>query len=408
MDFSYTRDQRRLRSEFRAWLAGAAAAGEVPTAATVPADATRRQEFLRAWQRRLAGARWIGIHWPREYGGRALGPVEASIVYEELARARCLELIGRIGVNLVGPTLLEFGTPPQRSRWLPYILDATHLWCQLFSEPEAGSDLAGLRTTAVPARGGWRLSGQKVWTSLAQFADWGLCLARTSPQKGPSGTGGGRTLGITAFVVDMRSPGVTVRPLRQLTGDAEFNEVFLDAVYVPGDQVVGDVGGGWRVATATLGRERGINPRQLVIHLQRLAELFELARDRRALTDPLVRQRLARSYVDIELFRLHSLRVSAQAAAGVPPRGHGSVVKLHWSEASKRMHATALALLGGDAVLSGGADRETGGWQRSWLYYHAASIWAGTNELQRTIVGERLLGLPREPREPRVPRKTHE
>ena len=209
--------------------------------------------------------------WPEEYGGRGGGPVEHYIVTEELARARAPELVGRIGVNLVGPTLLAHGTDEQKARFLPRILDASEIWCQLFSEPGAGSDLTSLTTRATKVDGGFVLNGQKVWTSYAQFADWGWCLARTDPDAPKS-------KGISALVVDMHAPGVEVRPLRQITDESEFNEVFFSDVFVPADQLVGPLHEGWRVANSTLTHERGVNPRQLVIHSQLLDELWRLAR----------------------------------------------------------------------------------------------------------------------------------
>src|SRR5207237_703599 len=236
-------------------------------------DLAEEVAFLREWQGKLAADGWVGVAWPEELGGRGLGPAEHFVVQEELARARAPELVGRIGVNLAGPTLLAHGTPEQKARWLPKILSAEELWCQLFSEPGAGSDLAAVATRAVAADGGWRVSGQKVWTSYAQFADWGVCLARTDADAP-------KHKGISYLVVDMRSPGVEIRPLVQLTGEAEFNEVFLDSVFVPSDQLIGGLDEGWRVANATLSHERGINPRQLVIHMQLVDELQRLASER--------------------------------------------------------------------------------------------------------------------------------
>ncbi len=337
-------------------------------------DLAEEVAFGREWQGRLAAARWVGVTWPEEYGGRGASPVDNFAVQEELARARAPELVGRIGVNLVGPTVLAHGTPEQKERWLPRILDATELWCQLFSEPSAGSDLRSLRTRAERVDGGWRLSGQKVWTSYAQFAEWGLCLAR-----------GER---ITCFAIDMRAEGVDVRPLVQITGEAEFNEVFLDEVFVPDEQLIGAVDDGWRVANSTLSAERGVNPRQLVIHVQLVEELLRLGLERGGFDDHRTRQRLAQAFVEVKLFQLHNQRSLARLARGEEPGPEGSALKLYWSEMSKRLHDTAMSVLGAESPL-------WGPWQRSWLYYHAASIFAGTNEIQRTIIGERVLGLPK-------------
>ena len=338
-------------------------------------DLADEVRFGREWQAKLAEGRWVGVTWPEEYGGRGWSPVENFAVQEGLARARAPELVGRIGVNLVGPTLLGHGTPEQKARWLPRILDASELWCQLFSEPSAGSDLRSLRTSATKVDGGWRINGQKVWTSYAQFADWGLCLARADR--------------ITAFAIDMRADGVEVRPLVQITGEAEFNEVFFDDAFVPDDQVIGAVDDGWRVANSTLSAERGVNPRQLVIHIQLAEELLRLALERGGFDDHRTRQRLAQAYVEVKLFQLHNMRTLSRLARGEEPGPEGSALKLYWSEMSKRLHDTVMTVLGPESPLMGT-------WQRSWLYYQSASIFAGTNEIQRTIIGERVLGLPRD------------
>jgi len=392
MDLFPTDEQEALRAECRAWLR-----------ANLPweygkgfpprfDDLSEEVAFLRTWQRQLAEARFVGITWPDEYGGRGAGPLQHYVVQEELARARAPELVGRIGINLVGPTLLAHATAEQRTRWLPSILRADELWCQLFSEPGAGSDLASVSTRATRGDGGWIVNGQKVWTSYAQFADWGLCLARTTPlDQAP------KHKGISAVVIDMRSPGVDVRPLVQATGEAEFNEVFFDDVFVPDDLVVGSVDDGWRVSSSTLTHERGTNPRQLVIHAQHLEELLRLALEQGVYDDHRLQQRLAQAYVEVRLFQLHNWRSLSKLEKGIALGPEGSTLKLYWSEMSKRLHATAMAVLGPAAPLWRGADDNPGDgrWQRSWLYYQSSSIFAGTNEIQRNIIGERVLGLPR-------------
>lgn len=392
MDLTPTAQEAAFRAEVREWLRA-----NLPWeyGKGLPPrfdDLADEVAFGREWQAKLAEGRWVGVAWPEEYGGRGAGPVEHFIVIEELARARAPELVGRIGINLVGPTLLAHGTPEQKRRWLPDILPARSLWCQLFSEPGAGSDLAALTTRAVPTEGGWVLNGQKVWTSYAQFADWGLCLARTNPDVP-------KQRGISAFAIDMRAPGVEVRPLRQITDEAEFNEVFFADVFVPDEQRIGAVDDGWRVANSTLTHERGVNPRQLVIHIQLLEELLRLALERGAFDDPRLAPRLAQAATEVRLFQLHNWRTLSRVAKGQPPGPEGSALKLYWSEMSKRLHDTVMQVLGPSAPLWLGATGNPGGgtWQRSWLYYQASSIWAGTNEIQRNILGERVLGLPREP-----------
>ncbi len=386
MDLAPTPEQEAFRAELRSWLEGHRV------------DVVRHEDLaeevaeLRRWQAELAGGRWIGVTWPEAYGGRGAGPLHHFIVQEELARARTPELVGRIGINLVGPTLLAHGTDDQKARWLPRILAADELWCQLFSEPGAGSDLASLSTKAERVDGGWRLTGQKVWTSYAQFADWGLCLARTDPDAP-------KHKGISALAVDMRVEGVEVRPLVQVTGEAEFNEVFFDGAFVPDDRLIGTEHDGWRVSSSTLTHERGTNPRQFVIHAQLLEELFRLALDNGRYDDPRLQRRLAEAYVEVRLFQLHNWRSLSRLASGKELGPEGSTLKLYWSEMSKRLHETVMAVLGDAAPLWRGAEGNPGDgeWQRSWLYYHAASVFAGTNEIQRNIIGERVLGLPREP-----------
>jgi alkylation response protein AidB-like acyl-CoA dehydrogenase len=392
MDLAPTEEHEAFRSECRGWLRA-----ELPWEYGVGLpplfdDLAEEVAFGRTWQAKLAAAGLVGVTWPTAYGGRGLSPLHHYIVQEELARARAPELVGRIGVNLVGPTLLAHGTAQQRARWLPGVLPAEHIFCQLFSEPEAGSDLASLRTRAVRVAGGWELQGQKVWTSYAQFADWGLCLARTDPDAP-------QRKGISAFVVDMSAPGVDVRPLRQITDEADFNEVFLDGAFVADDQLVGGVNEGWRVSGSTLTHERGTNPRQLVIHAQLVEELLRLADESGAADDPRVQQRLAQAFVEVRLFQLQNWRSLSRLQHGRDLGPEAATAKLYWSEMSQRLHHTVLAVLGDAAPLWRGAARNPGGgrWQRSWLYYRAASIFAGTNEIQRTIIGERALGLPREP-----------
>ena len=393
MDLTPTAEQRAFRAECRAWLEANLPWDYGTGLPPLFDDLAEEVEFGRRWQSQLAQAGYVGVAWPVEYGGRGADPVFNYIVQEELARARAPELVGRIAVNLVGPCLLAHGTDDQRQRWLPGILNAEQLICQLFSEPDAGSDLASLRTRAEPAEGGWTLHGRKVWTSYAQFAQWGLCLARTSPDAP-------KRAGITVLMVDMRTPGVEVRPLRQMTGESDFNEVVLDGVFVADDQVIGPVDGGWGVATSVLAGERGTNPRQLVIHSQLLEELVRLAAERGLADEPRIAQDLAQAFTEMRLFQLQNWRTLSKHAHGRQPGAETATAKLYWSEMSQRLHATAMRVLGDEAPLwrAAAGNPAEGRWQRSWLYYRAASIFAGTNEIQRNVIGERTLGLPREPR----------
>ncbi|MXW76254.1 MAG: acyl-CoA dehydrogenase [Acidimicrobiaceae bacterium] len=392
MDLSPTVEQAGFRQECREWLQANLdweyGVGFPPQFD----DLADEVEYLRGWQRRLADAGYVGVTWPAEYGGRDAGPLHHYILQEELARARAPELVGRIGVNLVGHTLLAHGTDEQKARWLPDILNARQLVCQLFSEPDAGSDLASLTTRAVAVDGGWKLYGQKVWTSYAQFADWGLCLAR-SDSNAP------KRRGISMFMVDMSAEGVDVLPLRQITDESDFNEVFFDGVFVSQDQLIGPLDGGWGLASSTLNHERGTNPRQLVIHSQLLEELFALAAQRGLLDDANTQQDLAQAFVELRLFQLQNWRALSCVQHGREPGAETATAKLYWSEMSQRLHRCAMQVLGDEApLLRGAVDIPADGrWQRSWLYYLASSIFAGTNEIQRNIIAERTLGLPLEP-----------
>ena len=395
MDLSLTVEEAAFRDECRDWLRDNLPWDYGTGLPPLFADLAEEVAFLRDWQCRLAGAGLVGVTWPVAFGGRGAGPMHHYLVQEELARARAPELVGRIGVNLVGPTLLAHGMPGQQQRWLPGILPADHLCCQLFSEPGAGSDLAAIATRAVATDDGWVLTGQKVWTSYAQFADWGLCLARTDPDSVGS-------RGLSMFMVDLHAPGVEVRPLRQITDESDFNEVFLGEVPVAGDQLVGDLHDGWRISASTLSVERGTNARQMVVHSQLLEELFALAERNGAIEDPRLARDLAQALVEVRLFRIQNQRVLSRLAAGRDPGPVAATAKLAWSEMSQRLHGLVLRVLGDTAPLWRGADGNPGDgrWQRSWLYYRAATIFAGTSEIQRNLIGERTLDLPREPRLP--------
>jgi alkylation response protein AidB-like acyl-CoA dehydrogenase len=312
-----------------------------------------------------------------------------------MAAARAPEIINRIGVNLVGPTLIAHGSEEQKRRFLPKILPAEELWCQLFSEPGAGSDLTALRTRAERNGDGWMINGQKVWTSYAQFARWGILLARTDPAAP-------KHKGIGYFICDMHAPGVTVRPLRQLTGSEEFNEVFLEDVFVPNEHLVGGATNGWPIASTTLAHERGTSPRQLVVHRMLLADLLRLAREgvdgaRPRASDPVVRQRLAQHQIEVEITRLNNLRTLTRLERRQPLGPESSFIKLFWSEMSQRLHDTLMDLLGPAGLCWQPGPHAVGGGRlaRSYLYYRAASLFAGTSEIQRNILAERVLGLPR-------------
>ncbi|HEY5075905.1 MAG TPA: acyl-CoA dehydrogenase family protein [Acidimicrobiia bacterium] len=386
MDLSFAPEEHAFALEVRSWLAENV---EVPARFENLAEEV---EFGRRWQSRLAQNRWVGIHWPPEYGGRGASPVDVAIFNMEYARSRALQPINRVGINLAGPTLLAHGTDDQKARWLPAILTADEIWCQLFSEPNAGSDLASLTTRARRVGDGWLLSGQKVWTSYAQFARWGICLARTDPDAP-------KHRGISYLVVDMSAPGIEVRPLVQITGDAEFNEVFLDEVFVPDDHLVGGLHNGWAVANTTLAHERGtaFPFKEQVVHEVYLDELWHLAVQRGLLDDVDIADALAQSFVELRVLRLHNWRTLSRLSKGIEPGPESSVTKLAWTEMTQAMSARALDVVGAAAPLWWAASDNPGRgfWQRQWLWSKAASIAGGTSEVQRTIIGERLLGLPR-------------
>jgi alkylation response protein AidB-like acyl-CoA dehydrogenase len=386
VDLSFSPEETAFAAEIRAWLA--ANLERPPRFASLDDEI----EWGQAWQAKLAADRWVGIHWPVAYGGRGASPVQVAIFNMEYARSRALQPVNRVGINLAGPTLLAHGSDEQKHRWLPSILTASEIWCQLFSEPDAGSDLAALKTRATPVDDGWLLSGQKVWTSYAQYARWGICLARTDIDAP-------KHAGISYLVVDMQAPGIEVRPLVQITGEAEFNEVFFDDVFVPGDHLVGDLNNGWAVANTTLAHERGTSfPfKEQVVHEVYLDELYALARDGNALDDVDIADALAQSFVELRVLRLHNWRTLSRLARGLEPGPESSYVKLAWTDMTQHLSETALAVVGSAAPLwSDATDNPDGGrWQRQWLWSKAASIAGGTSEVQRTIIGERILGLPR-------------
>jgi alkylation response protein AidB-like acyl-CoA dehydrogenase len=386
MDLAFSPEEQAFAAEVRAWLAERAQIP--PRFENIAAEV----EFGRRWQAELAADRWVGIHWPQEYGGRGASPVEVAIFNMEYARSRAPQPINRVGINLAGPTLLAHGTEQQKLRWLPAILTAEEIWCQLFSEPNAGSDLASLSTRAVRADDGWLLSGQKVWTSYAQFARWGICLARTDVDVP-------KHKGISYLVVDMTAPGIEVRPLVQLTGDAEFNEVFFDEVFVPDDHLVGALNNGWAVANTTLAHERGtaFPFKEQVVHEVYLDELWQLAARRALLDDEEITDALAQSFVELRALRLLNWRTLSRLTKGIEPGPESSITKLVWADMTQALSARALAVTGTAAPLWWGAADNPGGgfWQRQWLWSGAASIAGGTSEVQRTIIGDRILQLPR-------------
>ncbi len=354
-------------------------------------------DLRRRWEDHLCRSGWSGLSWPAAFGGRDLSLMRQVIFYEEYARCGAPLPLNAIGHGILGPTLIAHGTPEQQHRFLPRILGNEDIWCQGYSEPGAGSDLAALQTRATREGDHYRVSGQKIWTSFAQLADWCFLLARTDPAAT-------KHRGISFLLVDMKSPGITVRPIRQMTGEADFCEIFLDDVLVPLANVVGRENDGWPIAMAAASFERGIYFVPRLVRMQK--ELLELAKlagtamlgGRSALDDPSIRDRLSRSFIDVHLLRLHAHRMLGRSMRGEPPGPESSYIKLIWSESHQRLLALAMDILGRDAALGpqeASAARRGIWWQRDYLWSRAETILAGTSEIQRNVIAERVLGLPR-------------
>ena len=350
-----------------------------------------------AWNRHLAAAGWTCLGWPAEYGGHDATFAQQVIFHEEYARSGAPARVGYLGEELLGPTLIALGTPEQRRRFLPPIAAVAELWCQGYSEPGAGSDLAAVATTAVPDGDEWVITGQKVWTSLAQAADWCFVLARTEP-------GSRRSRGLSYLLVPMRQDAVTVRPIRQLTGTAEFNEVFFDGARTERGLVVGEAGDGWRVAQATLAIERGVATLGQQVGFRReLDALVDLARHGQAGTDPVLRDKIARAWIGLEVMQAYALDTMENAGTGaagtdVAASAAASVTKLLWSRWHQGLGELAMEVLGAPSMVARAAPYDLDDWQRLFLFSRADTIYGGSDEIQRNIIAERVLGLPREAR----------
>jgi alkylation response protein AidB-like acyl-CoA dehydrogenase len=376
MDFSLTDPERQFRDGLRVWLA-THDPGEAPSGDEMSF------EFRRAWQKQMHEAGWVGIHWPEEFGGRGASPIQQAIFNEEVGRARRPRLANTIAIEMGGPTVIAHGTLAQKERYLEPILSAEEIWCQAFSEPGAGSDLAAIRTRATRVPGGFSISGQKIWTSLARQARWCMLLARTDPD-----TVSHR--GLTYFVMDMHQDAVQPRPIVQLTGEQEFNELFLDEAFVSEDQVLGTVGGGWKVAITTLMNERaGLALAAQVDVRASLDRAMLLAHERGGDDDELVQDRLAELHIQAEGLRLITYRGLSEIGRTGAPGPRSSLAKLQWAALSQGVSEFTMDLLGPDAVAAD--SREAYRFLRS----RANSIEGGTTEVLRDIVAERVLGLPR-------------
>jgi alkylation response protein AidB-like acyl-CoA dehydrogenase len=400
VDLNYSAEDDAFRQHVRTWCAEHSA-GPLETLA-----------HKKAWQRTLYDAGFVGMGWPREYGGQDARPMEQAIVAEEMARANVPGAINSLALGLIGPTLIAHGSDDQKQRYVRRMLTAEDIWCQLYSEPDSGSDLASLKTSAVRDGDDWVVNGQKVWTSLGPIADFGILLARTDPSVS-------KHQGISYFILDMHAPGVEVRPLKQITGSSEFAEVFFTHVRVPADNIIGNEGQGWELAQTTLGFERGGNTLARVTRhqatMQRLIDICQLvSRDAKpALEDPVVRQKLGRMLVEVEVLRYAGYRILSKLEQGKRPGSESSVDKLYYSELDKRHQELVQDILGPYGQLEQGVPAELGlnsstmrgddsTWAWNFLWSRAGTIYAGSSEIQKNIIGERVLKLPREPRADRA------
>jgi alkylation response protein AidB-like acyl-CoA dehydrogenase len=402
MDLRETPEDQAFRATVRAWFERNTA-GKLETL-----------EQKRAWHRKLYDAGFVGMGWPKEYGGQDARPMEQAIVSDEMTRANAPGWINTLGIGFIGQTIIAHGTDAQKQRYCKNILTADELWCQLYSEPNAGSDLASLQTRAVRQNGHYVVNGSKIWTSQGMVADWAILLARTDPSVP-------KHKGISYFLVDMHSPGVEVRPLKQITGSAEFCEVFLTNVEIPAENLLGREGQGWEIAQTTLGYERGGNALARYTRWKsNLNRLIEVCRTLPrtggvALDDPLVRQKLGRMAGELEIMRYAGLRVLSRLEKGLHPGPESSVDKLYYSEMDKRHQELIQEILGPygqtlnlppeltlESTNSQGVPAD---WAFNYLWSRAGTIYSGSSEVQKNIIGERVLKLPREIRADRMPAK---
>jgi alkylation response protein AidB-like acyl-CoA dehydrogenase len=381
VDLTLSPEEEAFRDELRGWLGDNAPGKE-------PEGDEAGFEFRRAWQRKLYDAGWAGLSWPKEYGGRGASLVEQAIFNEEIVRAQAPQMANVLGLAMGGPTVIAHGTDEQKERYLLPILSAEEIWCQGFSEPDSGSDLASVKTTAVRDGDDWLVTGQKVWTTLAHHSKWCMLVARTDLDVP-------KHKGLTYFLMDMDQDAVQIRPLRQITGESEFNELFLEEARIPNENIVGGEGNGWKVAITTLMHERATLAFGLQVAVQiALRELMEQAKSSPfnggpASQDPIIRQRLAQLYIEAEVLRLNAYRgLTAQMKYGVPGP-EGSLGKWHWSEVNQSLTELAMDIAGPRAQL------DDGEWTYRFLRARANSIEGGTTEILKNIVAERVLGLPR-------------
>jgi len=384
MDLTLDPIQAAFRDEVREWLAENVPREELGSLHTIEGI-----EAHRAWERKLYEGGFAAVHWPVEFGGRGMDPIGTLIFYEEYLRAGAPGRMNRLGLGLAGPTLIDLGTPEQQARWLAPILSCDHLWCQGFSEPDAGSDLANVRTRGEVSDEGILVNGQKIWTSWSLFADWMFAIVRTDPSSS-------RHKGLTYLMIDMHDPGVEVRPIKQLNGVSEFGEVFFDNVLVPHENVIGSIGDGWRVAMLTLMHERGTSLNTASHFRAMLRELIGMIPEDQ-LDDPRILEELGWLHEHVEGYRYMTLRTLSELVNGKEPGSQSAMGKLFWSELQVRLFELGLRTIGPRAELwdsdpLGSAPKN---WRQRYWLGRAAMIYAGSNEIQRNIISERWLGLPK-------------
>ncbi len=384
MDLRFSSSEDAFRAEVRAWMDGNVPASPLPSGDTAEGFAAHLD-----WERQLFDAGWAAVSWPEEYGGRGATLWKWLIFEEEYWRAGAPNRVNQNGLFLLAPSIFAFGTDEQKARFLPKIAASEYLFCQGWSEPNAGSDLAGITSRAVrdDAAGGWRLTGQKTWTTRGAFCNWLFGLFRTDPDQE-------RHRGLSYFLVPLDGEGVTVRPVGRLDGDDGFAEVFLEDVVVTDDLVLGEVDQGWRVAMSTTSSERGLSLRSPGRFMAAATQLTALYREQRdaveaGLLDPGLRDAVVRAWMDADAYRLHTFRTVTRMTDGEELGAEASFMKLFWSELDVSLHETALGLLGSEAEL------DVDGWMKGYQFSLAGPIYAGTNEIQRNVVAERVLGLPR-------------
>jgi len=393
MDLNLTPAERAFRDSLRTWLTA-----NVPPNWEVErreASMEDRFTFLRTWQKRVFEGGWAGVAWPKEYGGRGATLMEQVIFTQEMAHADAPPLANVLGLAIIGPTIIHYGTEAQKKRYLANILSGDEIWCQGFSEPNAGSDLANVRTEARRDGDTFIINGQKVWNSYGWAADWCALVTRSE-------AGSQKHKGLSYLLVDMKSPGVEVRPLRQMTGESEFTELFFHDVKVPAANVLGKEGDGWNVALGTLAHERAtlgvsaqIGIRRQIDRMMALVHDLPSANGSRA-DDPLVRQKLAQAYVENEVLRLNHMRAVSKIMQTGAPGPEGSILKIGWSEDNQRFQAAAQEILGPYAQMTAGDEAvDAGAWSYAYLRARGNTIEAGTSEIQRNIVGQHVLGLPK-------------